>query len=117
QIIEHDLQRVFFHPRGVGVVAGERVPIGDEEKAIVLAAVLHLYPIRQRAYVVSEVQLSGGAHAAQHPRFVGLCRLRCAHHTLNKMAWITPITGNNRKSKIRPPNSMNATKAIMPTEP
>ena len=55
--------------RGVGVVGGQRVPVGDEEEAIVL--VLQLDPVIQRAHEVSQVQLAGGAHAAQDPRFLG----------------------------------------------
>ena len=52
--------------RGVGVVGGQRVPVGDEEIALVL--VLQLDPVVQRAHVVAQVQLAGGAHAAQNAR-------------------------------------------------
>src|SRR3954464_9300321 len=31
--VERYLQRIFFHARGVGIVGGERVPVGDEKEA------------------------------------------------------------------------------------
>src|SRR4051812_44680807 len=43
--VERDLQRIFFHAGGVGVVGGERVPVGDEKKAIVLAGILQIHPV------------------------------------------------------------------------
>ena len=64
QPVEQHFQRVFFDPRSVGVIGGERVPVGDEEKAIVL--VLHAHPVVQRADEVSQMQLAGGAHTAEH---------------------------------------------------
>ncbi len=51
----------------VGVVGGQRVPIGDKEKAVIL--VLQAHPIAQCPDVIAEVQLSGGSHAAQDAAF------------------------------------------------
>src|SRR5437868_15367240 len=40
------------------------MPVSDEEKRIVVF--LQLHPVREGAHIVAEVQLSGGAHAAQN---------------------------------------------------
>ena len=45
--------------------------VGDEEVALVLAAVLQLDPVGERAHVVAQVQLAGGTHAAQNARAGG----------------------------------------------
>ena len=66
QKIQRHFQRVGRNARGVGVVGGQRVQVGDEEVALVL--VLQLDPVGQRAHVVAQVQLAGGAHAAEHAR-------------------------------------------------
>ena len=57
--------------RGVGVIAGERMPVGDEIEAIVL--ILKGGPIIQRSDKVPEVQLSGRAHARNHTRLHSEC--------------------------------------------
>ena len=64
QPIQQHLDRVFFQTRRVRVVGGQRVPVGDKEKAVVL--LLHPNPVFERAHVVSQVQLAGRAHSAQH---------------------------------------------------
>ncbi len=66
QVVQHHLDRIGRDLAGVGVVRGQRVPVGDEEVAIVL--VLQLDPVGQRAHVVAQVQFSRGAHAAEHAR-------------------------------------------------
>ena len=43
---------------------GQRVPIGDEEVALIL--VLQFDPILEGAVIVAEMQLSGRAHPRQH---------------------------------------------------
>src|SRR5207248_9902175 len=40
------------------------MPVSDEKKRIVVF--LQLHPVREGAHIVAEVQLSGGAHAAQN---------------------------------------------------
>jgi len=54
--------RVFVDLRRVGVIAGERVPIGDEMVALV--DVLQLDPVFERALVIAEVQATRRAHSA-----------------------------------------------------
>ncbi len=68
EVVEDHLKRVLLHHARVGVVGGQRVPVGDEEEAVVL--VLQVDPVAQGADVVAEVQLAGGSHAAQHAAFV-----------------------------------------------
>src|SRR5437868_9626416 len=65
QIIEHYLDGVLFNPRSVCVIARKRVPVGYKKVRIV--GFLQLHPIRERPHIVAEMQLSGGAHAAQDP--------------------------------------------------
>ncbi len=48
----------------IGVVRRKRVPVCDEEVALVLAAVLELDPVGECSHVVAQMQLAGGAHAA-----------------------------------------------------
>ena len=55
---------------GVGVVAGQRVPVGDEVEAVVL--VLQRHPVAEGADEVAEVQPSGRPHARDDPRPSGL---------------------------------------------
>ena len=50
--------------RGIGVIGGECVPVGHEEKAVVL--VLHAHPVIQSADKVPQMQFAGGAHTAEH---------------------------------------------------
>ena len=53
----------------VGVVAGQRVPVGDEVEAVVL--LLQRGPVVQRPGEVAKVELSGRAHARDDARFHG----------------------------------------------
>ena len=62
--IERDIESVLFHVRGVGVIGGQGVPVGDKEITFILA--LQTHPVVERAHVVAQVQLAGGTHAAQH---------------------------------------------------
>jgi hypothetical protein len=65
QVVEDDLAGVGGNLRGVGVVGGEGVPVGDEEEAVVLGVVLQADPVMEGAHVVAEVQFAGGSHAAE----------------------------------------------------
>ena len=50
--------------RGVGVVGGEGVPVGDKEKTVVV--VLEPGPVLQGADVVANVQFACRSHAAEY---------------------------------------------------
>src|SRR5580700_663353 len=63
QVVDGDLDGIFGDGGGVRVIAGERVPVGDEVEAFVSWIGLQLDPILQRAEIVADVQTSGGAHA------------------------------------------------------
>ena len=58
------------------VVRRQRVPVGDEEEALVV--VLQADPVLQRAVVVAEVHRAGRAHAGEDAAARGR-RLACAH--------------------------------------
>ena len=49
--------------RRVFVMSGERVPVGDEEVAIVF--LLELQPVGEGAEEMAEVQAAGGPHSAE----------------------------------------------------
>ena len=68
QKIQSHFKRIGRNARRVGVIGRQRVQIGDEEVALVLGRVLELDPVGQRTHVVAQVQLAGGAHAAQNAR-------------------------------------------------
>jgi len=46
------------------VMGGQRMPVGDEEEALVV--VLQLDPVLQHTVVVAQMQAPGGAHAGDH---------------------------------------------------
>ena len=52
--------RVLDDAGGVGVVGGQRMPVGDEVETIVL--VLERGPVLQRSHEMPEVQFAGRAH-------------------------------------------------------
>src|SRR5207247_9259006 len=52
------------------IVRGERVPVGDEVEARILA--LQLHPVLECAVEMSQVHRDGGAHAGDHAFFVHL---------------------------------------------
>ena len=60
------VERVGGNAGRVRVVAGQRVPVGDEIETVVL--LLQRDPVLERADQVSEVQLAGRAHAADTTR-------------------------------------------------
>ena len=63
QEIDGDLEGVFGDGGGVGVVAGEGVPVGYEVETFVVGIGLELDPVLERAEIVADVETSGGAHA------------------------------------------------------
>src|SRR5262252_8829613 len=92
--------RVFVDLRRVGVIAGERVPVGDEMVAPV--NVLQLDPVFKRALVIAEVQTARRAHSAddslhnrsnQNPQSKWITRLR----TGPKISPKTPSQSNPSK--------------------
>ena len=64
QPIQPDLDDALPHPRRVGIVRRQRVPVSDEEEAVVF--VLQPDPVLQCAHVVAQVQLARRPHPAQH---------------------------------------------------
>ena len=61
--VDGDLQRIVGDGRGVRVIAGEGVPIGDEVKALIGGVRLKVDPILQSSKVMADVEASGGTHA------------------------------------------------------
>ena len=65
--VDHHVEPGLLQVAGLLVVGGERMPVGDEEKARVFR--LQADPVLQHAVVVAEVQRAGGAHAGEDARF------------------------------------------------
>ena len=81
QIINHDLQRVFRDRGRVRVIAGQRVPIGDEVEAVVggpffISGVLQAHPILQCSEIMPDVQPPRRPHPAEHPSSLPLIPFR-----------------------------------------
>src|SRR5215471_19263564 len=74
KVVDDDLERTLFDIAGVGVVGGERVPVGDEVEAVIV--VLEIDPVAQSSNVVAEVQFSGRTHAAKNAAFFVGCGIR-----------------------------------------
>ena len=64
EIVGGDFDGVLGDGAGVGVVAGEGVPVGDEVEAVEFGIGLEADPVFEGAEVVADVQAAGGAHAA-----------------------------------------------------
>jgi len=96
QEIDGDLEGVFGDGGGVGVVAGEGVPVGYEVETFVVGIGLELDPVLEGAEVVADVQTSGGAHAGDYSiGHVG---------QLDKVSmgvWIFVMLKGNQRSVIR----------------
>src|SRR5260370_7715003 len=90
---------VLLELRGILIARGERMPIGDEEKAFVL--VLQFDPILESAVVVAQMQLARGPHAGQHASVL----YRTAH------------AGDPNKALIIPPTLLNAPLNTHPQNP
>jgi hypothetical protein len=73
QPIERNILRVLAQVRGVSVIGGQGVPIGDKKVAVVI--VLQADPVVKGAHVVAEMQFAGRAHAAQHTLEMGSIRI------------------------------------------
>ena len=65
--VGHVVVRVLDERRRVGVLARQRVPVGDEVEAVVL--VLQRHPVLERAHQVTEMQFARRAHARDNARF------------------------------------------------
>ena len=59
--VDHHVQHRVGDDLAIVVVGGERVPVGDEEIALVL--VLEPGPVHEHAAIVTEVEAPGGPHA------------------------------------------------------
>ena len=64
QPVDEHLLDEFRQLLGVFVARGQRVPVGDEEIALVL--VLQLDPVLERAVIVAEMQLAGRPHSGKN---------------------------------------------------
>jgi len=71
EIVGGDFDGVLGDGAGVGVVAGEGVPVGDEVETVVGGIVLQADPVLERPEIVADVQAAGGAHAADDAIFFG----------------------------------------------
>jgi hypothetical protein len=63
QPVHDDVEGAVADDAGAVVARGQRVPVGDEEEALVL--VLEFHPVLQHPVVVTEVQLTGRSHAGK----------------------------------------------------
>src|SRR5216684_2338288 len=104
QPIQRDLQRILFYARGVGVVGCQCVPVRYFKETFVL--ILHAHPVVERAHVVSEMQLSSRAHAAEHAftKFSG--RYHLSQRDLvtdSKTESKSPRTGQINRPRSPPP--------------
>jgi hypothetical protein len=73
EIVGDDFDGISGNGGGVRIVASEGVPVRDEIKAIEGRIILEADPILQRAEIVADVQLAGGAHAAEDAIFLSRC--------------------------------------------
>ena len=64
--VKRHFKRVRLDGRCVGIIRRQRMQICDEEVAIVLVFVLQLDPVGEGSHVVAQMELAGGAHAAEH---------------------------------------------------
>src|SRR6516162_6169580 len=97
KIVDDDFERVLLNAGRVGVIGGQRVPIGDEEETVI--TILQADPIAQRADVVAEVQFSGGSHAAQNAAFFR--RVGLVHQNLK--SWFSSALKNARNGIVNVP--------------
>ena len=83
--VDQHIADVLLQARGVLVAGRERVPVGDEEVALVL--VLQLDPVAQRAVIVAQVQRARGTHARQNPAGSrdGAHSIRCVKTGIRKL--------------------------------
>ena len=71
ELVGGDFDGVLVDGAGVGVIAGEGVPVSDEVETVVSGIVLQADPVLERAEIVADVQAAGGAHAADDAIFFG----------------------------------------------
>ena len=96
QPVDEHVVDVLLQPRRVLVAGGQRVPVGDEEVALVL--VLQFHPVAQRAVKIAQMQRPGGPHAGQHPACLRMALIESLrqnrfwksedHVACGKKAWI-----------------------------
>jgi hypothetical protein len=63
--IDEQFADEFLDATGVRIICRQRMPVGDEKKALVL--VLQRFPVLERSQPIAEVQEAARLHAAQHP--------------------------------------------------
>src|SRR5207247_2218415 len=112
QPVEQNVERILFDSRGVGVVRGKSVPVGDKEEAFILT--LHTYPVVQSADKIPQMQFARGAHTAEHAfAMIGTS----SHHILIKRELNTPRTGKISKPRKFLPKYTTADSANHPIMP
>jgi hypothetical protein len=61
--VRHSVERRLLDPRRVGVVGGQRMPVGDEVVTAIL--ILQLHPVADGAEVVAKVDAARRSKAAE----------------------------------------------------
>ena len=70
QPIDDHLPGIALDILGMLVVGGQGMPVGDEEKALIL--VLQLQPVLQHPMIMTQMQTAGGTHTGQYAlRLIG----------------------------------------------
>src|SRR5439155_8738530 len=105
---EQHIERVGFNLWRVGVIGGQRVPVGDKEKALIL--ILHAHPVVERADKISQVQLASGAHSAEH----ALTLIGAGCQSFIRILSKTPITGKISRPSKPPPKYTRISNPIHP---
>src|SRR5271154_5466878 len=109
QPIDRHAPGVLLELRGVLIARGQGMPIGNEEVALVL--ILQFDPILQRTVKISQMQLSGWAHARQHASI--LCGSTHAEGPTHKALMSCPMAryagSNSQPNRCNTfiPNTMN----------
>ncbi len=65
--VDHHVDRVRPDLIGFRVVACERMPVGYEVIAFIIAVILKGNPVRKRTVKIAQMELSRGSHPAQYP--------------------------------------------------
>ena len=78
--VDHHVPAVLLEVRRALVVRGQRVPVGDEEKAGVFG--LQADPVLEHSMVVPQMQAPRRPHAGEHSRFVHLKKHHGAYQRL-----------------------------------
>ena len=115
RVVEHELADVRRRSRRVSRSGGQGVVVGDDEEALVLVA--EADAVLQRADVVAEVELPGGAVAGEDPALLARC---CAVRVIGvvtfrrhakrpssrqgrgALSWCHPVSAAEREARACP---------------